>query len=218
MDYTIIKFGEVTEEMMREMVHVVDRQCFPDEQHDTDYERALYKRNNHTLCALYHSRCNDSQTSDNYIRRNDIYIKSRYDSRSRLSYCDEKIIGYIEMLPLSEVACDELTQGVFDVEVFSPEHIAQYKQGLTNVTLYVRTLAVLPEYGKMTASMRLISEAAAFALKLADDGIKVNEMLAYFTNDKLEKILARRGFKQKYVSQDGLSIYSLPAELIHLFV
>ena len=51
-----------------------------------------------------------------------------------------------------------------------------------------------------------------------DEGIKVNEMLTYFTNDKLEKILVRRGFKQKYVSGNVLPVYSLPAELIHNFV
>jgi len=184
-DYTIIDFGEVTEVMMREMVSLIDSQCFPDEQHDPDYESALYKKNKHTLCALYQ---------------------------------DEKIIGYIEMLPLTELACNELAQGSFDVEMFGLEHIAEYKQGLTNATLYVRTLAVLPGLGKMTASVQLISKAAAFALKLVDEGIKVNEMLAYFTNEKLEKILARKGFKQKYISRDGLAVYSLPAELIHLFV
>jgi len=103
-------------------------------------------------------------------------------------YHDEKITGYIEMLPLTELAYDELAQGIFDVELLKPEHIAEYKPGLTNATLYVRTLAVLPEHGKMTASMRLISEAAAFALKLTDEGTKVNEMLTYFTNEKLKKI------------------------------
>jgi len=122
------------------------------------------------------------------------------------------------MLPLTGLACDELSQGIFGVEMFRSEHIAKYKQGLTNVTLYVRTLAVLPGYGKMTASMRLISEAASFALRLADEGIRVNEMLAYFTNDKLERIIVRKGFKQKYVSRSGLPVYSLPADLIHTFV
>ena len=185
MDYTIINFGGVTEEMMREIVRVIDRQCFPDEQHDPDYEFALYRMNNHTLCALYH---------------------------------DEKITGYIEMLPLTELACDELTQGVFDVEMFRTEQIAEYKQGLTNTTLYVRTLAVLPGHGKMAASMRLISEAAAFAMKLAETGVKVDELVTYFTNEKLEKILARKGFKQKYLCRNGFPIYSLPAEHIPLFV
>ena len=185
MDYSIIKFGGVTEGMMHEMVRVIDRRCFPGERHDPDYELALYRINKHTLCALYH---------------------------------DEKIIGYIEMLPLTDLARDELAQGIFDVDVFRLEHIAEYKQGSTNATLYVRTLAVLPGHGKMTASMRLISEAAAFAIRLAEEGIKVDEIVTYFTNEKLEKVLTRRGFKQKYVSGNGLPVYSLPAEHIHLFV
>jgi hypothetical protein len=185
MDYTILKFGEVTEETMREMVHIVDRECFPDEQRDPDYELALYRINEQTLCALY---------------------------------LDGKILGYIEMLPLTEIACDELAQGLFAVEMFKPDHIAKYNKGLTNTTLYIRTLAVLPGHGEMTVSKRLISEAAAFAMKLADEGIRVDELVTYFTNKKLERILARSGFKQKYVSGNGLPIYSLPFELVHKFI
>jgi hypothetical protein len=185
MDYTILKFGEVTEETMRDMVHTVDCECFPDEQRDPDFELSLYRINEQTLCAIY---------------------------------LDGKIVGYIEMLPLTEIAYDELAQGIFDVEMFKPEHIAKYNKGLTSTTLYVRTLAVLPGHGEMTVSTRLISEAAAFALKVADEGIGVNELVTYFTNKKLERILARRGFMQKYVSGNGLPIYSLPVEQIHTFL
>jgi len=180
-----MKFGEVTEETMRDMVHIIDRECFPDEQRDPDFELALYRINEQTLCALY---------------------------------LDGKIVGYIEMLPLTEIACDELAQGIFDVEMLKPNHIANYNKGLTNTTLYVRTLAVLPGHGELTVSKHLISEAAAFALKLADEGTKVDELVTYFTNKKLEKVLERRGFKQKYVSGDGLPIYSLPFELVHKFL
>jgi len=185
MDDTVMKFGEVTEETMCEMVHIVDGQCFPDEQRDPDFELGLYRINKFTLCALYQN---------------------------------GKIIGYIEMLPLTEIACNELAQGIFDVEMIKPEHVAKYNQGLTNTTLYVRTLAVLPGHGEMSVSKRLISEAAAFTLKLADEGIKVDELVTYFTNEKLEKILARRGFTQKYASGNGLPIYSLPFELVNKFV
>jgi GNAT superfamily N-acetyltransferase len=133
-------------------------------------------------------------------------------------YQNEELAGYIEMLPLTELARDELTQGIYNIEELKPEHIAEYKQELSRVTLYVRSLAVLPEYNKTSVSVRLISEAAAFALKLGDEGINVDEIVTYFTNKRLEKILERKGFKQKYVSRDGLPIYSLPAEKIHLFV
>jgi len=185
MDYTIMKFGEVTEDTMHEIVSVIDCRCFPDEQHDPDYELALYRINKHALCVVHH---------------------------------DGKIIGYIEMLPLTEIACVELAQGVFDVEMFKPEHIAKYNQGLTNITLYIRTLAVLPGNGEMTVFKRLISEAAAFAVKLTDEGIKVDEFVAYFTNEKVEKILVRRGFVHKYASKNGLPIYSLPFEHIHKII
>jgi ribosomal protein S18 acetylase RimI-like enzyme len=185
MNNHIIPFGQVTKEMVFEIVHEIDPRCFPDTKNDFDLAFELFEKNMQSLCVLYDGK---------------------------------KIAGYIEMYPLAEMARDEVVRGVFDAENITPEHIEAYRVGLSPVTLYVHALAVHPDYNNMIAFKHLISKAAMYALKIKDDGFIVDEVLAYIINKKLGYILSKKGFKQKYKSEKGFTIFSLPADNIHHLV
>jgi len=55
-DYTIIRFGDVTIEMMRELVEFIDPRCFPPEHIDLSRDLKLFELDHQMVCLLYSQR------------------------------------------------------------------------------------------------------------------------------------------------------------------
>lgn len=130
-----------------------------------------------------------------------------------LAYDDDKMIGYLCFLPISQRLYNELinTETFHDDDI-SPDDIENYHDG---VNLYLLSIAILPEYQNSDVIIKMTSEFSNFVKNKEENGIKFNNIVASAVSEDGEKLLSHLGFNKIKTVEDQYVLYGYNQELIN---
>ena len=129
---------------------------------------------------------------------------------------DGKPVGYIHIFPLAPAALEGLKNGWLQESGLTACHVAPFVPG-RRCTYLIDALAVLPVPRSVEIQFRLISEATVFILSMEKEGIAFDEILAFPVNEKIVRLLRRKGWSQVQSEGAASHLYSFPREEILRF-
>ena len=124
-----------------------------------------------------------------------------------LMYEDDKLIGYINFLPLTEECISLIRQGVKKDSDITKDDILNYEKHDTYTCLFV-SLVVHPDYQNTNAMIRLLTAWRKHIEEEIIDrmNITIDSILVDCVNDKIKELVTRLDFKP-IIKNNRMNIY-----------
>ena len=140
----------------------------------------------------------------------EVYDRFKANRDMLVLLCDgNKLIGYLCLFPIKEELYDEIVNSdrMFDSDI--PGELLEQYEPYNTYTLYIISIAILPEYHGKGLSNRLIEGFHKYIFEKKKNNIYFSAALSTAVTEGGEYILKKMGFKKRKILSEGYVLYEL---------